>query len=237
MTKTRLRDRIRSSAKTWGILILSGGAAIFLVYIGIMVLIHKDSFGHLRERHMDPILIIGIGLGWLVLIGVRIRGYVKQRSLSNLAEVIGSVGVLTAFMGIELGSFPTRYLLLAFAFFVATAGIILGAVGWLTERERGPVREHLGAEGLVKQYQAGRRDFRRADMFGVVLRGVDLTGVDLSGSDLSGADLRGADLRGAVLRGVRLVGACLKEAKVTEAQLGEAESVKGAIMPDGSRHD
>jgi Pentapeptide repeats (8 copies) len=216
-------------------LILLGGAAIFFLCISIMFLIHKNSFGHLRERSTDPVLLIGFSLGWLVLIGMRIRTYVRQRSLSDLAEVIVNIGVFVAFVGMGLGSFPTRYLLLALAFFALAGGITLYGVGWFAER--GPVREHLGAEELVKRYQAGRRDFRRADMFGVVLRGADLTGVDLSGSDLSGADLRGADLRGAVLKEIRLVGACLEEAKVTEAQLGEAESVKGAIMPDGSRHD
>jgi hypothetical protein len=227
--------RIRTSVKTWGILVLASGAAIFLLYIGIMVLTRRNSFGHLRERPTDPILLIGFSLGWLVLIGIRIRGYVKQRSLSNLAEVIGSVGVLAAFLGVGLGSFSTRYPLLALAFFALAVGIILAAVGWVTER--GPVREHLGTEEVVKQYQSGRRDFGRVDMFGVVLKGMDLSGVDLSGSDLSGADLRVANLRGAVLRGTRLVGACLEEAQLTEAQLGEAESLKGAIMPDGSRHD
>ena len=235
MTQTRVKDRIRTSAKTWGMLIFLGGAAIVSLYIGIMLLIHKNSFGHLRERSTDPILLIGFGLGWLVLIGVRVRRYVKQRSLSDLAEVIGVIGGLVAFVGMGLGSFPTRYLLLALGYFAVAVAFILGAVGWFAERE--PVRERLGAEEVVKQYQAGRRDFGHADMFGVVLRGADLTGVDLSGSDLSGADLRGADLQGAVLREARLVGACLEEAKVTEAQLGEAESVKGAIMPDGSRHD
>jgi uncharacterized protein YjbI with pentapeptide repeats len=51
----------------------------------------------------------------------------------------------------------------------------------------------------------------------------DLTGADLSGADLSGADLSGADLSGAV--------------GITNEKLEQqAKSLKGAIMPDGSKH-
>ena len=55
------------------------------------------------------------------------------------------------------------------------------------------------------------------------LRGVDLRGADLSGADLSGADLSEADLSGA--KGV-----------TNEELEQQAESLKGAVMPDGSVH-
>ena len=118
-------ERTRTSAKTWGILILLSGVAIVSLYVGFMFLIHKNSYGHLHERPMEPILLIGLGLAWLVMIGIRIRRYIKQKSLSHLAEVIGSAGILVGFVGTELGSFPTRYLLLAFAFFALAVALFL----------------------------------------------------------------------------------------------------------------
>ena len=50
---------------------------------------------------------------------------------------------------------------------------------------------------------------------------------DLSGKNLSGANLRGASLEWADLEG----------ANVTDDQLAQAKSLKGATMPDGTKHD
>lgn len=80
--------------------------------------------------------------------------------------------------------------------------------------------------------------------------------IDLSEADLSGADLSGAGLRRANLRNVNLCGANLRSAKlydaaldgadlsfvdltdaiITEEQLDKAKLLKGAIMPNGSKH-
>ena len=59
---------------------------------------------------------------------------------------------------------------------------------------------------------------------------------NLGGADLSGAKLSGANLSDAKLIDANLSGADLSYAKVTQAQLNEAKSLKGAIMPDRSRH-
>jgi uncharacterized protein YjbI with pentapeptide repeats len=53
---------------------------------------------------------------------------------------------------------------------------------------------------------------------------------------LVGADLRGANLDRAVLKNADLSEADLIGAAVTEEQLDSCESLKGAIMPDGSEH-
>ena len=45
-----------------------------------------------------------------------------------------------------------------------------------------------------------------------------------------------ADLTGTDLSGVDLSGANLQDAKVTSEQLAKALSLKGAIMPNGSKH-
>ncbi len=110
-------------------------------------------------------------------------------------------------------------------------------------------------------------DLRDADLSGTKLIEANLHGADLSGADLSGADLGGADLSdtwlewanlsganlsganlsdtslaGANLIGANLIGANLSGAYlvgeyVTSEQLAEAKSLKGATMPDGTKHD
>ncbi len=69
---------------------------------------------------------------------------------------------------------------------------------------------------------------------------------DLSGANLSGAYLGGVNLRGANLSGTNLYVTDLSEADlsnanlskshVTDKQLAKAKSLKGATMPDGSKH-
>jgi hypothetical protein len=86
-----------------------------------------------------------------------------------------------------------------------------------------------------------------ANFTGVHLRGIcfvggslcnaQFIGTDLRDSqffeiDLSGADLTGADLTNASLIAVNLIGTI-----VTDKQLNKAKSLKGATMPDGTKHD
>jgi len=73
------------------------------------------------------------------------------------------------------------------------------------------------------------------------LRDADLRDADLRDADLRDANLRGTDLSGAGLTGAYLEGADLREADltrayVTEEQLATCASLKGATMPDGSKH-
>jgi hypothetical protein len=99
-------------------------------------------------------------------------------------------------------------------------------------------------------------DLSEANLFGADLYEADLEGADISGADLTfaglyeanlhAADLRDsylastnlseADLSEAELSGADLTWAYLWKAKVTEEQLYESQYLKGAIMPDGSRH-
>ena len=71
-------------------------------------------------------------------------------------------------------------------------------------------------------------DLRNADLRKMRLVDADLSGADLSGADLSEADLSGADLSRADLRGARGVDTC-------RLDIG-CKSLRGAAMPDGSRH-
>jgi uncharacterized protein YjbI with pentapeptide repeats len=91
-------------------------------------------------------------------------------------------------------------------------------------------------------------DMRSANLKGAKLNGdnpgdVVVTAVNLSRADLSGADLTGANLREAILLDVNLRGTIFNKANLTNAivDLGElentAKSLKGATMPDGTKHD
>ena len=77
----------------------------------------------------------------------------------------------------------------------------------------------------------------RADLRGADLRGARLHEADLEGADLEGADLEWADLKGANLSKANLECANLSGANVTDEQLAQAKSLKGATMPDGTKHE
>ena len=90
------------------------------------------------------------------------------------------------------------------------------------------------------KYEAGKRDFRWADLRGANLskarlREANLSKANLSDADLSGADLSEADLRGAKLLGTQLRGANLKGAQL-DPGWGWFKDLTGTILPDGTRH-
>jgi uncharacterized protein YjbI with pentapeptide repeats len=86
-------------------------------------------------------------------------------------------------------------------------------------------------------------DLRGANMHEAELISCDLSNADLSEADLSGAILIGANLTGAILTGANFTGADLSGADLREAigttseQLNKAKSLKGATMPDRSKHE
>ena len=75
-----------------------------------------------------------------------------------------------------------------------------------------------------------------ADLTYAVPAKANFQGADLSGADLSGADLLYADLSRAKLSGADLSEAKLIGVEVTNKQLDDANSLKGAFMPDGTKH-
>jgi hypothetical protein len=105
-------------------------------------------------------------------------------------------------------------------------------------------------------------NLRMANLRGAFLNGADLSGTYLSGANLHFANLNGADLSGANLRNANLSGAYLARAdlhnaylgaanlsgaslteadlsdikELTDEQIHQAKSLKGATMPDGSKH-
>lgn len=81
-------------------------------------------------------------------------------------------------------------------------------------------------------------DLDGEDLRGVILEDASLEYTNLRGADLEGANLERVDLKGANLEGANLEGANLLHVRgVTEEQLEQqAESLRGAMMPDGSKH-
>ena len=100
----------------------------------------------------------------------------------------------------------------------------------------------VDAHELIARYEAGERDFSwanlyQADLSGAVLSRAVLYHINLSKADLKGANLDRADLIGANLQEANLTGANLSGVNVTSEQLGKAASLKGATMPDGTKHE
>jgi hypothetical protein len=96
-----------------------------------------------------------------------------------------------------------------------------------------------------------KADLCRSDLSGADLTDANLTKADLSGADLSGTDfyqatlvktnMNGADLTGAMLweaqlRGADFTDANLEGAHIEDKQLAHLASLRGATMPDGTRH-
>jgi uncharacterized protein YjbI with pentapeptide repeats len=100
---------------------------------------------------------------------------------------------------------------------------------------------------LLDAYLEGA-DLRGADLRGAYLEGADLEDADLYDANLEGANLEGADLEDAYLEGADLEGADLRDANLEGALLEgargigkeqlekQAKNLRGATMPDGSKH-
>lgn len=99
--------------------------------------------------------------------------------------------------------------------------------------------EHYSRRGfnviyLLKQYEAGARNFRKEDLSNANLFETDLQGINLSYACLVDADLRGANLTGANLTEADLGGACLIEADLRGANLTRA-NLEGAIYDEDTK--
>jgi uncharacterized protein YjbI with pentapeptide repeats len=125
----------------------------------------------------------------------------------------------------------------------------------LDEERQGSVLRFLQEAGLIRKDQRSidltgasldwaslvgfdlhDADLRGAYLWGANLYRANLKGADLRDASLLGANLYDANLEGADLRGANLLEAKLGGANVTEEQLKEVQSLKDAIMPDGSKH-
>jgi len=99
----------------------------------------------------------------------------------------------------------------------------------------------------LREADLGGADLERANLSEARLLLTDLSGANLSEADLGEANLERAnlsqaklslaDLSGANLSEADLSGADLSGAKVTGRHLATAGSLKGATMPDGTKHE
>ncbi|MBE3558279.1 MAG: pentapeptide repeat-containing protein [Ktedonobacteraceae bacterium] len=135
------------------------------------------------------------------------------------------------------------------------------ALRQLDNNGKGILVHFLYENGLVEAFAAvitfNNHDLRGANLrnlylteisfFGADLRGADARGANLTYSDhayanfsnanLAGADMHASDFKNANLSGADLTGVDLHDARnLSQEQLARAKSLKGAIMPDGSRH-
>jgi uncharacterized protein YjbI with pentapeptide repeats len=92
-------------------------------------------------------------------------------------------------------------------------------------------------EADLREANLSKTNLRRAILTEVNLSKADLHEADLREANLSGAHLSEANLSGADLSGANLSGANLRRARVTNTQLAQAKSLRGARMPDGTKHD
>lgn len=101
---------------------------------------------------------------------------------------------------------------------------------------------HVNLEGaLVDHAMLSWANLSGANMRNAILSGARMNQTKLNGADLKGAhiwwaSLVGADLTDADLTDALLDEANLRGAKITSEQLKTAKSLKGAILPDGTKH-
>lgn len=94
----------------------------------------------------------------------------------------------------------------------------------------------LSSIDIRDTYLAGA-NLSGADLHNANLSFATLVFTNLSGANLTGANLQASDMHNANLSGANLAGANLKDViGITSAQLAKAKSLRGAIMPDGSKH-
>jgi hypothetical protein len=130
------------------------------------------------------------------------------------------------------GSDPVRLLSQSHLPEAQLGGAFLPAVDLNTSLLRGA---DLGDAMLISANLSGAI-LSDADLGGANLAYTNMQDAVLAGADLSGANLRRAVLTGADLSGADLSGANLTNAVVTDEQLDACKSLKGATMPDGSKH-
>jgi len=80
-------------------------------------------------------------------------------------------------------------------------------------------------------------NLRGANLLDANLERANLKDANLERANLKGANLKDAFLRGANLERTNLEHANLENARFSDEQLAIAETLKGAIMPDGTIHD
>jgi Pentapeptide repeats (8 copies) len=111
----------------------------------------------------------------------------------------------------------------------------------LDANRKGSVLQFLHEADLFHIISLSQADLSRANLKANYLGKADLSFANLEGADLSftymgETILIGANLKGASLYLADLSGAHLRDAIVTAEQLGKAKSLKGATMPDGTKH-
>jgi hypothetical protein len=112
----------------------------------------------------------------------------------------------------------------------------LNVLEGLDENRKGSIIRFLHDTGSLERGPHLFISLKGANLKGANLRRANLCKADLSEAILCGANLSKADLTNANLSKTDLTDADLTDATVADKQLEQAESLEGAIMPDGSKH-
>lgn len=78
-------------------------------------------------------------------------------------------------------------------------------------------------------------NFIEADLYGIKASASNFESANLSYASLVSANFSSCDFTNAKLTGADLTNANLINAKITKEQLASAKSIKGAILPDGTK--
>jgi uncharacterized protein YjbI with pentapeptide repeats len=113
-----------------------------------------------------------------------------------------------------------------------------GALVFIGKLRNANLSEAFLVEAALNYADLNGANLHNADLHDANLRYANLTNAILSGANLTGANLSNAKLRDAIFDYALLDDGNLKDAQeYTMEQLSKAKSLKGTIMPNGTKHE
>src|SRR6266487_6915719 len=205
-----------------------------------------DAIVALNDADLSGIKLGGVNLSYVNLSGANLRDADLSQANLNYADLSGA----NLSSGTNLGGAILSFADLSGANLGGTNldGAILSSadlrgadVSHADLRDSTLIETNL-SEATLGGANLSSADLSEAHLKSVLLYKANLNGADLGYTDLSEANLNGADLSSANLGGADLNGADLSQADLsgaqdlTQEQLDKAKTLKGATMPDGSKH-
>src|SRR6266516_1421024 len=185
-----------------------------------------DAIVALNDADLSGIKLGGVNLSYVNLSGANLRNADLSQANLNYADLSGA----NMSSGTNLGG--------AILSFADLSGANMSQADL---RDSTLIETNL-SEATLGGANLSSADLSEAHLKSVLLYKANLNGADLGYTDLSEANLNGANLSSANLGGADLSGADLSQADLsgaqdlTQEQLDKAKTLKGATMPDGSKH-
>ncbi len=205
-----------------------------------------DAIVALNDADLSGIKLGGVNLSYVNLSGANLRNADLSQANLNYADLSGA----NLSSGTNLGGAILSFADLSGANLGGTNldGAILSSADLSgADLSHADLRDSTLIETNLSEATLGGANLSSADLSEAHLKSVllykaNLNGADLGYTDLSEANLNGANLSSANLGGADLNGADLSQADLsgaqdlTQEQLDKAKTLKGATMPDGSKH-